>query len=356
LQEAFREGIWLAAPLLRYDLLLARRSFADAFATGRDRLLLVLVGVFLLIWLRDSALRGVPPLPPKAAMLAVLAGPAAFGWSRAAKRRLAWFRETSVLAPGALAGRAPLAYLACAQLPLLAVLTGAVLFLSNRTGDPVRPAAVAFLSYGFGLKTRTPRRKPPQAAEGDASTFRIMLARQTFDAERPVRIAAFAVAGAALATLWLSWVAAPQPLAVRFAAALLPSIVLLVTTGRNAPEVVGLLAFAGYRPRSVAAFVCVLPAASLAGASMALLLIRPEGWPGMLALLLLLHLFAALVATARAWLSPGRSARQVDSRVQFEILGLLLIAGVFAPLALLVVPWRLWLLHRHYSNLLWIQI
>lgn len=355
----------MAAPLLKYDLLLARRSFADAFATGRDRLLLVLVVAFLLLWLRDSALRAVPPLPPKAAMLGVLAGPAAFGWTRAAKRRLAWFRETSVLAPDALAARASLAYLACAQLPLLAVLTVAILFLSDRTGDPFRPGAVAFLFYGLGValamarkdgwKARTPRRRPSQAAEGDASTFRIVLARQTFDAVRPFRIAALLVAAAALATLGLTWLAAPQSPAVRFAAALVPSSALLVATGRNAPQVVGLLAFAGYRARAVAAFVCALPAASLAGASTALLLVRPEGWVGMLGALLLLHLFAALVATARAWLSPGRSARQVDSRVQLELLGLLVIAGVFAPLALLVVPWRLWLLHRHFSKLLWIQ-
>jgi hypothetical protein len=355
----------LAAPLLRYDLLLVRRSFADAFATGRDRLLLVLVGALLLLWLRGAAMHAVPLLPPKAAMLAVLAGPAAFGWTRAAMRRLAWFRETSILAPDALAARTPFAYLACAQVPLLAVLTPGVLFLGDRTGVPARPAVVALLSYGFGIalaaatnaasKAHDPPRTPSCAAEGEASTFRIMLARQVFGCRRPVRVAALLVAAAALATVGLSALAAPQPAAVRFAAALLPSTALLIATARNAPEIIGLLAFAGYKPRAVAAFVCALPAANLAGASAALLLVRPEGSPGMLAALLVLHLFAALVATARAWLSPGRSARQVDSRVQLELLGALFIAAIFAPLALLVVPWRLWLLHKHYSNRLWIQ-
>jgi hypothetical protein len=105
----------------------------------------------------------------------------------------------------------------------------------------------------------------------------------------------------------------------------------------------------------VATFVCALPAANFAAVSVALLVVRPGGWAAMLASLLLLHLLAALIATARAWLSPGRPARRVDLQVQLEMLALLLIAALFAPLAPLAAAWRLWLLRRHYSRLLWIH-
>ena len=106
---------------------------------------------------------------------------------------------------------------------------------------------------------------------------------------------------------------------------------------------------------AVVMLVCALPAANFAAVSVALLIVRPEGWAGMLAALAVFHLLAALVATGRAWLSPGRSARRVDLQVQLEMLALLFLACLFAPLAPLAVAWRLWLLHRHYSNLLWVQ-
>jgi hypothetical protein len=199
------------------------------------------------------------------------------------------------------------------------------------------------------------RRRPPRRTQGSPSAFRILLARQTFEAQSPLAAAAFLVAAAALATFAIGWFAAPQPPLVRLAAALLPSMFLLAATARNSPEIVGLLAFAGYPARTVAAYVCALPAANLAAVSAALLLLRPVGWPGMLEALVVLHLFAALVATVRALLSPGRPARRVDLQVQLEVVALGLIAGVLAPLALLAVAWRLWLLHRHYSNLLWVQ-
>jgi hypothetical protein len=355
----------LTAPLLKYDLLLARRSFADAFATVRDRLLLLLVAAFLLLWLRDAAMRALPRLPPQAEMLAVLAGPAAFGWSRAALRRLAWFGETSLLAADALRPKARLSYLACAQLPLLAVLSAAVLFLSAGTGQSLRPATLAFLSYGVGValaaasgatgRSKATTHRPSSRREGSASVFRILLAHQTFDSKRPGYAAASLATGAALATFTLSWFAESQPPGVRLAAALLPSVLLLMATARNAPETVGLLAFAGYPARTVAAVVCALPAANLAAVSAALLLLRPAGWVETLGALLLLHLFAALVATVRAWLSPGRAARRVDLQVQLEVLGLGIVAGLLPPLALPAVVWRLWRLHRHYSSLLWVQ-
>jgi hypothetical protein len=182
-----------------------------------------------------------------------------------------------------------------------------------------------------------------------------LLARQTFGAARPLRAAAFLIAGVAAATLAGSWRAATQPLAVGFGATLLPSALLLLATARNAPEIVGLLAYAGYPARFVAASVCALPAANLAASSIALLLVRPEGWAGMIAALLLLHLLAALVATARAWLSPGRPARRVNLQVQLELIALFVVAGLLAPLVPAIVAWRLWLLHRHYSRLRWIQ-
>jgi hypothetical protein len=357
----------LATSLLGYDLLLARRSFADAFATARDRLLLAFVSAFLLLWLRDAAMRAGPSLPPRAVLLALLACPAAFGWTRAVLRRLAWFREVSPLAPQALRRRSALAYFACAQLPLAAVVSAAALFLGGRTGQPVEPLALAFLSSGLGValaaipvaeRSSTPA-VPPQArasrGEGIGPAFRILLARQTFGAQRPLRMAVFLVAAATAALCAGVWAAGTQPLPPRFAAALLPSVLLLALTARNVPELVGLLAFAGYPARSVAAMVCAVPIANLAAASTALLLFRPGGWTGMLGALLLLHLFAATVATARAWLSPGRSARQVDLRLQLELLAFLLIAILFAPLAISGLLWRLRLLHRDYSRLLWIQ-
>lgn len=357
----------MAASLLKYDLSLARRSFADAFATRRDRLLLAIVTIFFLLWLHDAAMRGAPPLPPRFALLAVLAAPASFGWNRAVLRRLAWFGEASVIAPEALVARARLSYLGCTQLPLLAVLAFAVLFLSQRTGERIQPAAVALLCYGAGLaltlmvegrdgrKGSVRRHVPAPGAEAAGGAFRTLLARQTFGARRPVRIAALLAVGTALATLAVCWFAAAEPFAARLAAALLPSALSLVATGRNAPEIVSLLAFAGHPARLVALSVCALPAVNLAAVSMMLFLATPEGWAEMLGGLLLLHLLAALIATERAWLSPGRSARGVDFQVQLEMLGLLIIALLFAPLAFVAAAWRLWLMHRHYSALLWIQ-
>lgn len=356
----------MAASLLKYDLLLARRSFADAFATARDRLLLALVTAFALLWLRDAALRDLPSLPPRAALLTLLAAPAAYGWNAAALRRLAWFRETSALAAEALMPAARPSYLAWAQLPLVAMLSAAVLVLGAWTGVPMRAAGLALLSYGAGAALASAakgRAAGPVARNTSAvmnatqprGAFQLLLARQVAGSVRPVRVAAFLVAGAAVATLVACSFAAPQPAAVRFAAALGPSILLLVATARNAPDVVGLLAFAGYPARRVAAFVCALPAANLAGVSVALLLVRSEGWPGLLSLLLLLHLLAALIATARAWLSPGRTGRSVDLQVQIEMLALLFVASLFAPIAPVAAASRLWLLHRHYSRRLWIQ-
>jgi hypothetical protein len=367
LEGASTKGWLLAASLLKYDLFLARRSFADAFATVRDRLLLALVTAFALLWLRDTAARAAPVLPRQGWMLAALAGPVAYAWSRAVLRRLAWLRESSVVAPEALAPGARLSYLACAQLPALAAVVAAILVLRAWTGEGFLPVLVALPAYAAGLASAAARdgaaqapravrmRAPTGAHDGRGTAFRALLAGQAFDAERPVRAAAFLLACAAVATLAGSWLALLQPLAVRFAAALAPSVLLLAATARNAPEIVSLLAFSGYRARHVALSVCALPAANLAGVSAALLLVRPEGWRDMLADLALLHLLAALVATARAWLSPGRPARRVDLQVQLEVLALPLLASLFAPLVPFVAAWRLWLLHRHYSNLLWIQ-
>lgn len=357
----------MAAPLLRYDLLLARRSFADSFSTARDRLLLAMVAVLAVLWMRDAATRAAPSLPPGAAMMALLAGPAAYGWNAAALRRLDWFRESSVLAPQALLPRAGSSYIAFAQLPLLSILAAGVLFLGAFTGAPSRASAIAILSYGAGLALAAGagKRAERPAATADAARrkggtncpgpFQALLAVQTFGGDRPVRSASLLIAGAALSTLAGCLVAAHQPAAARFAAALAPSVLLLVATARNAPDIVGLLAFAGYRAASVARFVCAIPAANLAAASIALLLVRPEGWPAMLESLLLLHLLAALVATARAWLSPGRPARRVDVQVQLEILALLIVGTLFAPLVPPVAAWRLRLIHRHYSRSLWVQ-
>jgi hypothetical protein len=361
------KGSFLAAPLLKYDLLLAQRSFADAFGTWRDRLLLALVAALVLLWLRDAATRAAPSLPPQAAMLALLAGPAAYAWSAAALRRIAWFREVSALAPHALLPRSRTSYLAGAQLPLLAILVAALLVLGAWTDAAVRAAGFALLSYGAGLALAfaIEGRAARFAAAQDAGTmvpnmpcrgaFQLLLARQTAGAMQPVRTAAVLVAGAAVATLVGCSLAASQPITVRFAASLAPSVLLLAASARNGSDTIGLLAFSGCPARKVAMFVCALPAANLLAVSVALLLARPEGWAGMLPWLLLLHLLAALIATARAWLSPGRAARSVDLQVQLEMLALLVVATLFAPLVPVAAAWRLWLLHRHYSRRLWIH-
>lgn len=367
LYAASMKGWSLAASLLKYDLFLARRSFTDAFATVRDRLLLALVAAIALLWLRDAATRAAPSLPRQAWMLGVLTGPVAYSWSRAALRRLAWLRESSVLAPEALAPGARLPYLAAAQLPVLAAVAAAVLVLSGWTGGELLPVLAALPCYAAGLALAMARDAGTQAPpavrssvprdsnHGGGAAFRALLGRQAFDAERPVRAAALLTAFAALATLAGSWFALTQPFAVRAAAALGPSVLLLAGTARNAPEIVSLLAFAGYGARHVALSVCALPAVSFAAVSAALLIARPEDWTGLLGAVAVLHLLAALVATARAWLSPGRPARRVNLQVQLEMLALLLVASLFAPLAPFLVAWRLWLLHRHYSKLLWIQ-
>lgn len=367
LYAVWLKGWRLAASLLKYDLLLARRSFADAFATARDRLLLALVTAFVLLWLHDAAVRAAPVLPRKAWMLAFLAGPAAYGWSRAVLRRLRWHRESSVLAPEALAPEARLSYLAWAQLPVLAVLAAGVAVLRNWTGGGDLPPLVTVLSYAAGLALavardgardapRELRRSVPGERHQDRhAAFRALLAHQAFDASRPVRAAAFLISCAVVATTAGSLFASSEPLSVRFVAALAPSVLLLAATARNAPEIVGLLAFAGYRARYVALSVCALPAANFVGASVTLFGVMPAGWASMLIGLAVLHLLAALIATSRAWLSPGRAAKRVDLQVQLELVALLVVAALLTPLASLAAAWRLWLLHRHYSHLLWKQ-
>jgi hypothetical protein len=356
----------MANRLLRYELTLFRRSFADAFDRKRDRLLLLLVAVLALLWLREQAAGAATlALPPGAVWLAAAAAPIGFAWQRLVLTRLALLSEHSAVAANALDRRERHFYFASAHLLALVPLGAAAAMLAAATGREVEALALATLAYALGLalaSVRVPASEEKPEPVDRAWPYRrrraalnAILQRQTLDSRRPERTALLIVLTIFALTAAAAWFGHDQPGAGRIAAILLPSLLGLALASRIDSGLLGFLPFAGYPPSFVACAVAALPAANLAASVVAVLLVRPPDLPAILAVLLFLHAAIILAAIARAWLYPGRNGRSVDLQVQAEFAGLLVIAVVLPPLALFALVWRLAILQRHCRSLLWVQ-
>jgi hypothetical protein len=351
--------------LLRYELTLFARSFADSFSRTRDRLLLAIVAVFGLLWLRQGLADG-PALPRGFELLALGAGPISFQWNRLVVRRLAWLAEESALAPVAAQYRARLRYRLAVQLPALAVVgfaAGMLGALAGRSLPAVGLAAAAYAAGGLAAlvpvgepRTRRPGRfslKP--SLSGPRTALLALIRVQAMKASRPGRALGLLIAGNAVLTSTGAFLSRESTPGAQFAAALLPSLLLLAATARNDARLAGFLAFAGFGTGYVALAVSILPAASLAAASAAVLASAPAAPASLLVPLALLHLGAALVAVARAWLSPGRNDRKVDLQVQLEAAGLVALGAILPPLGMLAFLARLWSLRSGYRASIWLQ-
>jgi dolichol kinase len=350
----------MANRLLRYESALFRNAFAEGFARKRDRLLLLLVAIFAFFWLRDALSRFAwPAVPPHAFWAAALAALPGFAWHRQLMARLAWLREHSAVAPAAAEGRSRRPYvLAAHALAAIPLLAAAILL------DPLAGPAAALLAYaaGAGLAALIPIRIASReaahalAAPGSHAMLGAILRRQTLDSARPGLAASLLVTAVFALTAAALWLSRGQSDAIRIAGTMLPAFLALLVTCRLDAELIGFLPYAGRRALSLALAVSALPAAGLAAAAAAILVVRPDDMIAMLTILVLLHMLFIVAGLARAWLYPGRNGRSVDLQVQIEYAGLALIAFVLPPLALIALGWRIWWLGRRYSRLLWVQL
>jgi hypothetical protein len=351
--------------LLRYELALFRRSFADGFSRTRDRMLLAAILTLAALsvpgWLRQAADL---QLPAGAALLGAAAFVPALAWQRLVAARLAWLAEDSALAADALHPRFRRSYLATAHLPVLVAVVATLLALAAAAGSLlalgvglIAYAAGAFLPKpqpGLGGDRRAvgpPSRGP--AFAGRHAAFAAILRRQTLDKSNPA-VAAAAILAAIFAFTALGGLLVPRfhP-AIAFAGALSPSLLALLAVGRLDPQLLGFLPFAGYRPWSVALLVSALPLACLAAAGAGVLL---GGFPdpaAMILLLLLLYAVAIIYSVARSWLYFGRSSRAVELQVQIELAAAGALGTVFPPLVVPALAWRLAMLRRRYLASLW---
>ncbi|HTU11054.1 MAG TPA: hypothetical protein VMG08_09170 [Allosphingosinicella sp.] len=357
----------MANRLIRHDALLLRRALGDGFRGPADVVLLLVMATLGIAWLVDR-LQGAPvALPREALWLATLAGPAAFGWHRAARGRLAWLAEHNPIAPAALAAEDRRLYLFIAHaLAAPFVIAGAAL-LNLTVGPPGAALGLAVLAYaaGLGLAAIWPNRRqgagraaratPAGEAPGSGrrAVLALLLRRQTFGPG-----SAFVRAGLMLALSFAATLAAGlwgqgRPEALRFALLLLPSLLLLLRAARLDPALLAFLPAAGFGPGFIALAVSALPVASLAVAALAAAL--TGGGAGVLAVLALGHLAFILVAIARAWLYPGRAARSVELQVQLEFAALAATAFLLPPLAVIALLWRLLQFRRHCRDLRWMQ-
>jgi hypothetical protein len=353
--------------LLRFELLLFRRSFADAFSRKRDRLLLVIVLAVALLWLRHSATGpGGLDLPPRWELLALAAAPLSYRWTGLAARRLEWLAEESALAPAAADRRARACYRLAAQLPVLVPVLVAAALAGLVAGGAARAIGLAAAAHGAGAlaaRARSGRSRGKAAASrlatpslsGPRVALLALLRVQVLNSARPWRALVLLVAASALATFAGVALTRDSAPGAHLAASVMPSLLLLAATARNDARLVGFLAFAGYGAGFVALAVCGLPAASLAAASAAALAAGPAAPLPLLLALGLLHLGAALIAVCRSWLSPGRDGRSVDFQVQVESAGLILLGFMLPPLALAALFARLWRLRAGYRDSIWLQ-
>lgn len=353
-----------ASTLLRFELFLFARSFADAFARKRDRLLLATVALLALLWLRQ-ALSGSDgfALPPGWELAAIAAAPISFQWNRLVIRRLSWLAGESALAPCAADAGAQRRYRLAAQIPVLVPLLIEMTLLGAASGAIATAAGLTVAAYGLGMvaapvrigRIRRSGRRGSRPLRGPRTALLALLRIQGLDGSRPVPVLVLLVAANALLTFAGASLTRGAEPGVRFAASILPSLLLLATTGRNDPRLVGFLAFAGYRSGFVALAASGLPFASFAAASASLLASGTAAAGPAIAILALLHLGAALLAIARVWLSPGRDARKVNLQVTVEAAGLLVIASIQPLLGLVALGARLWKLRGLYRASIWLQ-
>jgi hypothetical protein len=358
------------AALLRYELVLFGRSFADAFSHKRDRLVLAIVTALALLWLRQSVdAPNALQLPRGLELVALAAAPISFQWNRLVSRRLAWLAEESALAPYAADRRARLGYRLAAQLVILLPMLTAAALAGLAAGRCAAVTGLAVAAHGAGLLAsrlgtgpgrsriaeRRQARPAPEPLTGPRTAFLALLRVQALKLARPGRALAILLTADALLTFAGSSLAAGAAPGAKVAAAALPSLLLLVATARNDARLGGFLAFAGYSAGFVALAVCGLPAASFAAASLAVLASGTSAAAPAIATLALTHLVAATIATARAWLSPGKDNRKVDFQLQVEGAGLLLVGLMLPPLGLLALAARLWMLRLSWRDSIWRQ-
>ena len=182
-----------------------------------------------------------------------------------------------------------------------------------------------------------------------------LLRRQTLDTRHPLWTAAALVAGNLVLTALAGRVGAGSTEAVQIAALVAPSLLSLLLVTRTDSVLIGFLPYAGFRPIVVALAVSALPAACFAAAAVATLAVRPAQAGAGIGILAILYLGFIVIGIARAWLYPGRQGRSVDLQVQIEFVGLVLIAVLMPPLALVALGWRMWVLRRRYLDRLWMQ-
>ena len=361
--------------LLRYELGQLRGSLDETFARRRDRFLLLVIFVFVLLWLRERlGSAGAMTLPAGAAWAALLAGPTGFAWQRLLSLRIAWLQEQSAVARAALDPRVRGGYLAAAHLVAALLIGIVVAVLGFATSRMAAVGALAAASYAAGLglawlnresligrtpdvtSSAAPSRRESGSPGRRRAVLRAVLRRQTLDSARPEWVAAGAVAATFALTAAAGWAARDQADAAQVALTLLPSLLCLLFVSRTDPILIGFLPYAGYRPGFVAAAVSLLPAGCFAAAAAAVLALDPPQAMIILGILILLSVALIVIGIARAWLYPGRFGKAVDLQVQVEFAALLLIAFLLPPLAPIALAWRLWMFRQRYLGLLWVQL
>lgn len=353
----------MANRLIRYDTALLRRSLADGFREPLDLMLAAILVTLGLLWLRQQAL----VLLPQAMWSATLAGPTGFTWQRRLRLRLVALQEHSPLAPAALASRGRRAWLAVMHLLVGLPLLAAAALLGIAAGRPLQAIGLAAAAYAtgaalaaslpfFGSRNSSGRGWPsvaPLGCDGRA-VLELVLARQGLCTRRPLLRAWLLIVASFILTTMAGWwgegLSAPLASILPF----LPPLVLLLLTTRLDPVLLAFLPAAGYRPGFIALAVSALPAGAFVAGAGAFLLIGHGIGP--VAVLALGHLAFILIGIARAWLYPGRTKRSVDLQLQIEVAGLIIVALMLPPLAIVAACWRFRHFHAHCRAQRWTQV
>ena len=353
--------------LVRYDLTIARRAASAAFATTRDRLMLLAmtaIGLLALVHGAANARATLAAMP--LAAKAVLTAGLSLSANLLIGRRLAHLAEHSLMARDALHPDRSRRYRLAWNLPPLALLLAIV--MASRSGESIAAGlGTLLLAYALGallagfarhhdrklrlwptLRRGEPgcgRPRPPAGATR-RQRLKALIDRRTALAtlSRSANLAAFAGAGLsiALAFCWLDGLlAAPIAIAI-------PGLAILILIGlllRQHPPLLRYLLAIGIAPAGPA-LVPALPAAGLvaglaAGAIAGGLSPRPTLLAAAATFLLL-----AVIALARALHYATRRRQAAEFALQVDVAATALLALLAAPLALLFVAARLAALQR----------